>query len=267
MLKSKIKNTNQEWVNAYNNATSLIPISRINELEKKAILNIIKTSHNFTNICNGWCGGKDSLVLQKLIDKSMIQSTPIHWEYSEEFPCVRDWYKSNRPKNCIVEVLRFFDLNFLENNNDYLFCKGNTRKEWISKKLIIQDKDIKKYQFDLFITGRRKLDGNQCGKKENNYLTKKQNYSVFNPIAEWTNEELLAYLRYNNIELPPSYWFKTGFISGTGAWTDYDCLGRSDFEVLDELYQIDKRIIKEAYPLSITKQRMMSRNIKKEELK
>lgn len=93
----------------------------------------------------------------------------------------------------------------MEKHPQYLFCKGKTRQNWMAEKWKRQNKDITKYNFDLFIAGRRIKYGNQCGNKENNYIVSKSNYDVFSPLANWNAEQLLAYIKYNNIELPPFY--------------------------------------------------------------
>ena len=76
---------------------------------------------------------------------------------------MRKWINENKPKNLIEEVIDKYSLEYLEKHPQYLFCKGKTRQNWMAEKWKRQNKDITKYNFDLFITGRRIKDGNQCG--------------------------------------------------------------------------------------------------------
>ena len=95
-------------------------------------------------------------------------------------------------------------------------------------------------------TGRRLKDGNQCGNIENNFIVNKNGYDVFSPLGAWNNEQLLAYIKYNNLDLPPFYKYDRGFLIGSiamGEWTERAVLDKTENEVWDELYLIDKSIV------------------------
>ena len=85
-----------------------------------------------------------------------------------------------------------------------------------------------------------------CRNKENNYVVSKSNYDVFSPLANWNAEQLLAYIKYNNIELPPFYKWDRGFLIGSiamGEWTERAIMNKTEDEVWQELYDIDKSIV------------------------
>ena len=65
------------------------------------------------------------------------------------------------------------------------------------------------------------------------------------PIADWTHEQLLAYIHYRNLPMPPIYGWKDGFKCGTHPWparqfTDSIKNGFRD------VYEIDPEIVKQA---------------------
>lgn len=250
MLKKKqgVKDNN-EWLKAFETCTALHSREHINRLTAKTIDRIRRIANRYNNICSGWIAGKDSLVLDHILKKSLIPYTPIMWRGVNEWSCMKEWIEENKPKNIIFEIIDKFDFPFLEKHPDYLFCKGNTRQLLMAEKWKRQNQDIKKHHFDLFIVGRRLKDGNQCGNKENDYTVKKDGYTVFSPLADWTHEELLAYIRYNGISLPPFYKFKRGFLIGSiamGEWTEYACLDKTEDEVWFEIYEIEKGLITNA---------------------
>lgn len=246
--KQNIKD-NKEWLEAWNKCTDIYSWDDIASLQSKAILNIQEVCSRYKSICNGWIAGKDSIVVQDLINKSGIKSIPIMWRGINEYPEMKKWIDLNKPKGLIEEIIDKYSLDYLEKHQEYLFCKGKTRQQWMATKWQRQQKDITKYEFDLFIAGRRIKDGNQCGNKENNFIVNKNGYDVFSPIAEWNAEQLLAYIKYNSIELPPFYKWDRGFLIGSiamGEWTERAIMDKSELEVWDELYNIDKSIVNKA---------------------
>lgn len=235
-----------KWQKMLEDCTKHYSREYIDNLEKKTIKAIKKVTKNYKNVCSGWIGGKDSLVLDSILRKSGIRFTPIMWRGVNEYPCMAKWIKKNQPADLITEIVDDFDLDFLEKNPEYLFCKGDTKKKWLSLKWKRYDKDIPKHNFDLFIVARRTADRNVCGKEENNFIIKKDKYSTYSPLAKWNHEETLAYIKYNNIKLPPLYNFKRGFTVGSiamGEWTEYAQYDLTEKEVWDEIYDIDKSIV------------------------
>lgn len=243
--KQNIKD-NSLWIEALESSTKLYSKEDIIKLENKTIETIKKVCNHFNNICLGYSSGKDSLVIMMLCNKANIKYTPIMWRGINEWTQMKNWIDKNKPKNTIIEVIDKFNFDFLENNPNYLFCQNNTRTKWMNTKWERQRKDIQKYKFDLFITGRRLKDGNRCGDKKNNFIQDKGEYKVYNAIADWNHEQVLAYIKYNDIELPPFYKFPNGFLNGSiamGEWTEYSIPNKSIKEILDEIYLIDKEVL------------------------
>lgn len=243
--KQNIKD-NGEWLRAFSKSTAIYSFDDIKQLEQKAIKRIQRVASKYSHICSGWIAGKDSLVIHHILLKSGINFTPIMWRGINEYPAMKLWVDYNKPHNLIEEVIDKYSLEFLEKHPDFLFCKNGTRQRWMATKWERQRADMKKHHFDLFITGRRLKDGNQCGNESTDFVVGKNGYDVFSPIGEWNNEQLLAYIRYNNIELPPFYNYERGFLIGSiamGEWTERAVLDKTENEVWEELFQIDKSIV------------------------
>ena len=249
LVKKQNIKSNNEWLKAFKESTSIYSYEDIERLTLKTIILIQNISKKYNNICSGWIAGKDSLVLNHILNRAGINHIPIMWRGINEYPEMKKWIDINKPNNLIEEIIDKYSLDFLEKHPDYLFCKKGTRQKWMSTKWERQRKDINKYNFDLFITGRRLKDGNQCGNAENNFIKHKEGYDVFSPLGDWNNEQLLAYIKYNNIELPPFYNYDRGFLIGSiamGEWTERAVIDKTENEIWEELYNIDKNIVIDA---------------------
>lgn len=135
MLNKKQNITNNsDWIEAYNSSTELYDKKAIKHLEEETVAHIRRVTSLYKNICSGWIAGKDSLVLQTVLEKAGIQFTPIIWRGINEYPAVKEWIDKNKPENLIEEVIDKYTLEFLEKHPQYLFCKGNTRTKWMATK-------------------------------------------------------------------------------------------------------------------------------------
>lgn len=236
---------NQRWVDAFEDSVkthSLNHIERITEDAIKRIRSICPQYH----CCSGWVGGKDSIVLHDVLLRSGVVFSPIIWRGVNEWEMMRKWIEENAPHNIIMCSVDKFTFEFLEKNPEFLFCQGNTRQKWLQAKFNRYNKDIVDLGYNMFITGRRVIEGNVCGSKKDGYIVKGKYFTTFNPLAEWTHEEVLAYIRYHNLSLPPIYGLQQGFRCGsvsTGEWTEYACFELSEKEVWDEIYAVEPRTV------------------------
>lgn len=249
LVKKQNITSNNQWLEAFEKSTEIYSFEDIQNLEKEAIERIQLVAKNYKNICSGWIAGKDSLVLDNILQKSGIKYTPIMWRGINEYPAVRDWIDEHKPKNLIEETIDKYTLEFIEKHPSYLFCKKESRQQWMATKWKRQKADIEKYKFDLFIAGRRLKDGNQCGSPKNNFIVDNKTYKTFSPLGDWNAEQLLAYIKYYNIDLSPFYKWDRGFLIGSiamGEWTERAIMNMTENDVWEELYQIDKNIVIEA---------------------
>jgi 3'-phosphoadenosine 5'-phosphosulfate sulfotransferase (PAPS reductase)/FAD synthetase len=233
----------------------------IETLTTSAIEMINSVVGNYKNIFCGWTGGKDSLVIASLLDKSNCKYTPINFITSYEFVSFMQFIDKIKPNNLITLYADAYHLPHLNVDGGLLFLKRpKSLGEWIKKKLIVQRRELKRLGCDLFVTGRRTEDKNFCGKKENNYVAPANTFPTFSPIAEWTNEQILAYMKYNGLLLAPLYYYKNGFSNGTGGWPKITAINGNDYDTWDYLMTIDPDIVINASKYIDTAREYMEKN-------
>ena len=65
------------------------------------------------------------------------------------------------------------------------------------------------------------------------------------PLAGWKHEEILAFIHYYKIPVPPIYGWKNGYLCGTHPWPARQWTG-SEENGWREVYEIDESIVREA---------------------
>lgn len=96
----------------------------------------------------------------------------------------------------------------------------------------------------MLLLGRRRADGNYVGKGDNVY-TNGQGITRYSPLSDWTHEQVLAYIHYYNLEMPPIYNWKNGYVCGTHPWPARQWTGSIE-NAWAEIYVIDSSIVIEA---------------------
>ena len=87
-------------------------------------------------------------------------------------------------------------------------------------------------------------DGNYVGKGDNIY-TNSQGVTRYSPLSDWTHEQVLAYIHYYNLAMPPIYDWKNGYLCGTHPWPARQWTGSTE-NAWSEIYEIDSSIVNEA---------------------
>lgn len=67
----------------------------------------------------------------------------------------------------------------------------------------------------------------------------------YSPLSEWTHEQMLAYIHYHNLEMPPIYSWKNGYLCGTHPWPARQWTGSVE-NAWAEIYEIDSSIVHDA---------------------
>lgn len=250
-IKTKQRSNNEDWFKLYRDCTN-IPKQHIDLLARKTMRGIVETikRNNFKTVGYCWSGGKDSLVMWDLIEKSDAKMDcgfcVIH---DNEYPAFEKHLRENAPHGIEYRYSHRLSLEYLDKHNEYLFPTERRMKD-----AYIEDWRKAQFQFfkdkglDVLLTGRRLIDGNRCEKNANgDYLAvNKQGVVKFDFMAEWSHAEVLAYIRYNNLELPANYTYPNGFVLGTHRWTGRPRVNNSFFDTFDEVAQIDIGIIEKA---------------------
>ena len=99
-------------------------------------------------------------------------------------------------------------------------------------------------QKTMLLLGRRRADGNYVGKGDNIY-TNSQGVTRYSPLSDWTHEQVLAYIHYYNLAMPPIYDWKNGYLCGTHPWPARQWTGSTE-NAWSEIYEIDSSIVNEA---------------------
>ena len=146
-----------------------------------------------------WSAGKDSLVLGEICEKSEINDCMMA-VCDLEYPAFRRWVDRHKPKG--LEIINTGqDLEWLSKHPNMLFPQDSaTAAKWFSiVQHRAQEKYYKEHQLDVILLGRRRADGNYCGKGSNIY-TNGKGITRYSPLAAWSHEEILAYIHYYSIE-------------------------------------------------------------------
>lgn len=240
MLGRKQHIDNSDWLKVLSVIEDIVPLSRIESLSQQAI-NDIKKKCNGKNVAYSWSGGKDSLVLGDLCERAGVKQCFIVIS-DLEYPEFLQWVTDHMPDELEV-VNTGQNLEWLQKNQKMLFPQDSaTAAKWFH---IVQHRGQAKYykehNLDMICLGRRKADGNYVGKGDNIY-TNSQGVTRYSPIADWTHEDVLAYIHYKNLPLPPFYKWQNGYYCGTHPWAARQWTG-SIQNGWREVYNIDKSIV------------------------
>lgn len=248
MLGKKQLSESSDWQYVYDHIQDFVSVEHITarSLSTAKRLKSIVEERGYKAIGYGWSGGKDSLVMHEIIKLSGIQVRKgVCILYETEYPEMERWLIEHAPVDCEVRRTNKFTLQQLNEHPELLFPN---KSKWISAynppRWDVQNAFRKDYGLDVLITGRRCIDGNFCGSKDNDYISKNKHGDSLNIIADWTHEELLGFIKYNNIELPPCYFYPKSWRFGTHCWTERTRLGEYPFtENLDEVFKLDPSIL------------------------
>lgn len=239
--KQRIKNS--EWLNAMENIESLVSKKDLESLVKKTVADI-KRKTKGKKAAFAWSAGKDSLVLGQICHMAGINACVLV-VCNLEYPAFLKWVEANKPPE--LEIINTGqDLRWLSNHPHMLFPQDSkTAAQWFH---IVQHRGQARYykdhELDVLLLGRRRADGNYVGKGENIY-TNGQGVTRYSPLSEWSHEQVLAFIHYYNVALPPIYEWKNGYLFGTHPWAARQWTGSVE-NGWKEVYEIDRSVVKEA---------------------
>jgi 3'-phosphoadenosine 5'-phosphosulfate sulfotransferase (PAPS reductase)/FAD synthetase len=247
--KVNSKSQNDAWHEAYQHIHRVIPKEHIDQLVNKTVRQIKRLTRNRVAALS-WSGGKDSLLIEKLCEMAGTVHRGV-WVTAKplEFPAFYEWCMKNKPP--YVEVLdRGFDYQWLKDNPKMFFPPddknlGKIKTKWDD---VFQRKGQEIFfknnpDIEIKVTGRRRQDGNFCG-NGTNYYTRKDGQICFNPVADWTHFEMLAFFKYYDVQLPPIYTkaFPHGWTIGTILWANL-LLDTDEVNTWRYIYSIDPSIV------------------------
>lgn len=239
--KQRIKNS--EWINAMENIESLVSKKDLELLVKKTVADIKKKTKG-KKAAFAWSAGKDSLVLDQICHMAGINACVLV-VCNLEYPAFLKWVEANKPPE--LEIINTGqDLRWLSNHPHMLFPQDSkAAAQWFH---IVQHRGQARYykdhELNVLLLGRRRADGNYVGKGENIY-TNGQGVTRYSPLSEWSHEQVLAFIHYYNVALPPIYEWKNGYLCGTHPWAARQWTGSVE-NGWKEVYEIDHSVVREA---------------------
>lgn len=243
VLGKKQSSKHNDWLNAMKNIEALISREEIESKTLETIAQIREVTAGKT-VAYAWSGGKDSLVLGRICETAGIPDCMMGI-CEMEYPQFMEWIDYNRPEYLQI-INTGQDLEWLAKHPEMLFPKDSkTASRWFQ---IVQHKAQAKYyrehNLDMIVLGRRRADGNYCGKGSNIY-TDGKGVTRYSPLADWTHEEILGYIHYFGVEMPPIYEWEKGYLCGTHPWPARQWTG-SEENGWKEVWKIDHTIVEKA---------------------
>ncbi len=189
------------------------------------------------HVCYAWSGSHKSLVLKHLLDQidipitGGVQSTIPLLEFSEFLR----WADEVRPIDVSPRPNNLLNMKWLQRFNMYLFpTNANYLNFWDR---IVTHRNIENYIYDrgpaVLITGKT-IDVKMTSRAGHGCL-------YYNPLRGWHPSQILGYLHYHCIELPPHYEWGMG----TAPWpARCGCKDRAEGWALT--YEVDPSVVVEA---------------------
>ena len=243
VLGKKQSIQNEEWLKAEKRIEELVSREVLDEKVRSTVEEIRQMTDG-KKAAYAWSAGKDSLVLGEICRDSGVTDCMMAI-CNLEYPAFLKWVDRYKPKE--LEIINTGqDLEWLSKHLNMLFPQDSaTAAKWFS---IVQHRAQAKYykahELDLLLLGRRRADGNYCGRGSNIY-TDGKGITRYSPLAAWSHEEILAYIHYHKLAIPPIYGWKNGFLCGTHPWPARQWTGSIE-NGLEEVYEIDQDIVKKA---------------------
>ena len=243
MLGRKQRIKNEDWAEAIAHIEDAVPLAALNRKIEETVDDIREKTAG-KKAAYAWSAGKDSLVLGKLCEQAGIPDCVLVAS-KMEYPAFCEWVQGNKPPGLEI-VNTGQDLEWLQKHQDMLFPQDSaTAAKWFR---IVQHRGQAKYyrehNLGMLLLGRRRADGNYVGSGTNIY-TNKQGITRFSPLAGWTHEEILAYIHFYHLELPPIYGWRNGYLCGTHPWPARQWTGSVE-NGWREIYEIDHSIVEGA---------------------
>lgn len=243
ILGKKQNIANEDWIRAMDQIEELVPKKEL-DARVKATVKEIKDKCKNKRAAYAWSAGKDSIVLGKICEAAGIRDCVLV-RSNLEYTAFTDWIESHKPENLTI-INTGQDIEWLSKHPQMLFPQDSKiAAQWFH---IVQHRGQARYykdnSLDLLILGRRRADGNYVGKGDNIY-TNGQEITRYSPLADWTHEELLAYIHYYQCELPPIYDWKNGYLCGTHSWPARQWTG-STLNGWKEVFEIEPAIVADA---------------------
>lgn len=241
-IRRKQVTTQAEWLAAWQQAETLIPVSELDALIERTLAEM-RGQLAGKKVAFAWSGGKDSLVIEYLMTR-LGEERCVFAMTNLEYPEFLAWVTNHMPAGLSV-INTGQDLAWLAAHPDMLFPQtAALNAKWFK---VVQHAAQRQYfrahGLDTLVLGRRAAEGNFCG---TDGLYQDQHGTVrYSPIRAWSHEAVLALLKREGYSLPPIYGYPRGFQVGTGNWAQRLYTSSTD-QGFDETWQIDPDLVRGA---------------------
>ena len=230
--------SNERWQYVWEHIAEIKPRAEIEALLDAATAEI-KAVVAGKNVAYSWSGGKDSIVLQIIMERLGIERCIFAMTKELEYPEFLQWVTDNMPLRLDV-IASEHTYEWLVNHQDWIFPEnGQVAGKWFAG---IQHKAqatfFHRYSLDLLILGRRHADRNYTGV---NGLYTTQGVTRYCPIRHFSQEDILAICHYYQRPMPPFYRWVNGWVCGTGCWPARQWTKNGNG--WDEIWSIDPSIV------------------------
>lgn len=243
VLGRKQRIQNADWIKAMHEIENIVPKPELDVLVENTVTEIRKKTKN-KKAAFAWSGGKDSLALEGLCRMAGIEPCVLVI-CDLEYKAFIEWVEGHKPPELSI-INTGQDMKWLVKHPHMLFPQDSKiAAQWFH---IVQHRGQEKYykenELDMLLLGRRRADGNYVGKGGNIY-TNGRGVTRYSPLSEWTHEQVLAYIHYYDLEMPPIYGWKNGYLCGTHPWPARQWTENIE-NAWSEIYGIDRSIVFEA---------------------
>lgn len=243
VLGRKQRINNSDWIDTFGKIEQLVTKKELDQLVEKTVKEIKKRTKGKKS-AYAWSGGKDSLVLGEICRMAGI-SLCVLVICNLEYKAFIEWADLHKPQELSV-INTGQDMEWLAAHPHMLFPQDSKHAaQWFH---IVQHRGQAKYykekQLDIMLLGRRRADGNYVGKGDNIY-TNRQGVARYSPLSEWTHDQILAFIHYYSLAMPPIYGWKNGYLCGTHPWPARQWTGSVE-NAWAEIYEIDSSIVHQA---------------------
>ena len=243
MLGKKQRVTNEAWIEVLEKIEQLVTKEELDEKVRQTVEGI-KAKAEGKNAAFAWSAGKDSLVLEQICYMAGINSCVLVIS-NLEYKAFLEWVEAHKPAE--LEIINTGqDLEWLAKHQQMLFPQNSQiASQWFH---IVQHRGQAKYykakDLDVLLLGRRRADGNYVGKGSNIY-TDGKGVTRYSPLADWSHEDILAFIHYYEVPVPPIYEWKNGYLCGTHPWAARQWTGSVE-NGWKEVYEIEPDIVQNA---------------------
>lgn len=243
MLGKKQRVTNEAWIEVLEKIEQLVSKEELDEKVRQTVEEI-KIETKGKKAAFAWSAGKDSLVLEQICYMAGINSCVLVIS-NLEYQAFLEWVEAHKPAE--LEIINTGqDLEWVAKHPQMLFPQeSKTAAQWFH---IVQHRGQAKYykakDLDVLLLGRRRADGNYVGKGSNIY-TDGKGVARYSPLADWSHEEILAFIHYYEVPVPPIYEWKNGYLCGTHPWAARQWTGSVE-NGWKEVYEIEPDIVQKA---------------------